>query len=206
MLSNVAKRKRKIAAITRDSLMTLEAYAKVRKEFRANVMAHKKNRSVQLGGHVTLLFEDEMTMRYQIQEMLRAERIFEQDGIQDELDAYNPLVPDGDNWKATMMIQYPDIDERRHALARMVGIQDRVWVQVEGCPKVYAVADEDLERETEQKTSSVHFLRFELDPAMKKALSGGANIRMGVDHPNYQATLDPAPAAVRESLLKDLCF
>ena len=206
MLSNVAKRKRKTAAITRDSLMSLEAYAKVRKEFRANVMAHKKNRSVQLGDHVTLLFEDEMTMRYQIQEMLRAERIFEQDGIQDELDAYNPLVPDGDNWKATMMIQYPDIDERRHALARMVGIQDRVWVQVEGCPKVYAVADEDLERETEQKTSSVHFLRFELDPAMKKALSGGANIRMGVDHPNYQATLDPAAAAVRESLLKDLCF
>ncbi len=206
MLSNVAKRKRKMEAITRDSLMSLEAYAKVRREFRANVMAHKKNRSVQLGEHVTLLFEDEMTMRYQIQEMLRAERIFEQDGIQDELDAYNPLVPDGSNWKATMMIQYPDIDERRHALARMVGIQDRVWVQVEGCPKVYAVADEDLERETEQKTSSVHFLRFELDPAMKKALSGGANIRMGVDHPNYQATLDPTAAAVRESLLKDLRF
>ncbi len=206
MLSNVAKRKRKMAAITCDSLMTLEAYAKVRKEFRANVMAHKKTRSVQLGEHVTLLFEDEMTMRYQIQEMLRAERIFEQDGIQDELDAYNPLVPDGDNWKATMMIQYPDIDERRHALARMVGIQDRVWVQVEGCPKVYAVADEDLERETEQKTSSVHFLRFELDSAMKKALSSGANIRMGVDHPNYQTTLDPAAAAVRESLLKDLRF
>ena len=206
MLSNVAKRKRKMAAITRDSLMTLEAYAKVRREFRANVMAHKKNRGVQLGEHVTLLFEDEMTMRYQIQEMLRAERIFEPDGIQDELDAYNPLVPDGSNWKATMMIQYPDVDERRHALARMVGIQDRVWVQVEGCPKVYAVADEDLERETEQKTSSVHFLRFELDPPMKKALRGGANIRMGVDHPNYQATLDPAAAAVRESLLNDLSF
>jgi hypothetical protein len=206
MLSSVAKRKRKMAAITRDSLMTLEAYAKVRNEFRANVMAHKKSRSVQLGEHVTLLFEDEMTMRYQIQEMLRAERIFEQNGIQDELDAYNPLVPDGSNWKATMMIQYPDIDERRSALGRLVGIEDRVWVQVEGCPKVYAVADEDLERETEQKTSSVHFLRFELDPAMKKALGTGANIRMGVDHPNYQATLDPAAAAVRESLLKDLRF
>ena len=206
MLSSVAKRKRKMAAITRDSLMTLEAYAKVRNEFRANVMAHKKNRNVQLGEHVTLLFEDEMTMRYQIQEMLRAERIFEQNGIQDELDAYNPLVPDGSNWKATMMIQYPDIDERRSALGRLVGIEDRVWVQVEGCPKVYAVADEDLERETEQKTSSVHFLRFELDPAMKKALGTGANIRMGVDHPNYQATLDPAAAAVRESLLKDLRF
>jgi hypothetical protein len=193
-------------AITADSLMTLEAYAKVRKEFRANVMAHKRNRSVQLGEHVTLLFEDEMTMRYQIQEMLRAERTFEQAGIQDELDAYNPLVPDGSNWKATMMIQYADIDERAHALARLVGIEDRVWVQVEGCPRVYAVADEDLERETEDKTSSVHFLRFELDPAMKKALGSGANIRMGVDHPNYHATVDPTAAAVRESLLKDLKF
>jgi Protein of unknown function (DUF3501) len=193
-------------AISADSLMTLEAYAKVRKEFRANVMAHKRNRSVQLGEHVTLLFEDEMTMRYQIQEMLRAERIFEQAGIQDELDAYNPLVPDGSNWKATLMIQYPDIDERAHALARLVGIEDRVWVQVEGCPRVYAVADEDLERETEDKTSSVHFLRFELDPAMKKALGSGANIRMGVDHPNYHATVDPTATAVRESLLKDLKF
>src|SRR5215813_11972124 len=129
MLSNTqARRKRKMPAITRDSLMTLEAYAKVRDEFRTNVMAHKKNRSVQLGGHVTLLFEDEMTMRYQIQEMLRAERIFEQDGIQDELDAYIPLVPDGSNWKATMMIQYSDVDERRQALARLIGIEDRVWV------------------------------------------------------------------------------
>jgi len=206
MLSSVAKRKRKMAAITRDSLMTLEAYAKVRDEFRANVMAHKRNRNVQLGEHVTLLFEDEMTMRYQIQEMLRAERIFEQDGIQDELDAYNPLVPDGSNWKATMMIQYPDVDERRSALARLVGVEDRVWIQLEGCPRVYAVADEDLERETDQKTSSVHFLRFELDLAMKKALNGGANIRMGVDHPNYHATLDPVSAAIRESLLKDLSF
>jgi hypothetical protein len=206
MLSSVAKRKRKMPAITRDSLMTLEAYAEVREEFRANVMAHKKNRSVHLGDHVTLLFEDEMTMRYQIQEMLRAERIFEPDGIQDELDAYNPLVPDGSNWKATMMIQYPDIDERRHALARMVGIEDRVWVQVEGCPKVYAAADEDMDRETEQKTSSVHFLRFELDSAMKKALSSGANIRMGVDHPSYRATIDPTAAAVRDSLLRDLKF
>jgi Protein of unknown function (DUF3501) len=195
-----------MAAISRDSLMTLEAYAKVRKEFRANVMAHKRNRSVQMGEHVTLLFEDEMTMRYQIQEMLRAERIFEQAGIQDELDAYNPLVPDGSNWKATMMIQFLDVDERRRALTRMIGIEDRVWVQVEGCPRVYAVADEDLERETEDKTSSVHFLRFELDPAMKKALSSDANIRMGVDHPNYQATVDPVAAAVRESLLKDLRF
>jgi hypothetical protein len=193
-------------AITRDNLMSLEAYARVRKEFRANVMAHKKNRSVQLGDHLTLLFEDEMTMRYQIQEMLRAERIFEPAGIQDELDAYNPLVPDGRNWKATMMIQYADVDERRHALARLIGIEDRVWVQVEGCGRVYAAADEDLERETDEKTSSVHFLRFELDPAMGKALRAGANIRMGVDHPNYQASVDPVAAAARESLLNDLRF
>ena len=207
MLSNTqARRKRKMPAITRDSLMTLEAYAKVRDEFRANVMAHKKNRSVRLGEHVTLLFEDEMTMRYQIQEMLRAERIFEQDGIQGELDAYNPLVPDGSNWKATMMIQYADADERRQALARLIGIEDRVWVQLEGCPRVYAVADEDLERETADKTSSVHFLRFELDAAMCKALGGGANIRLGVDHPNYRETVDPLPPAVRASLVKDLRF
>ena len=191
-------------AITRESLMTLENYAKVRKEFRANVMAHKKNRTVQLGGNVTLLFEDEMTMRYQIQEMLRAERMFEEAGIQDELDAYNPLIPDGSNWKATMMIEYPELEERRVALSRMIGIEDRVWVQVEGCPKVYAIADEDLERENDEKTSSVHFLRFELDAAMKRALSAGANIRMGADHPNYQSTIDPVPGPVRESLLKDL--
>ena len=206
MLTTPVRRKRKMPAITRDSLMSLEAYAKVRDEFRANVMAHKKHRSVRLGEHVTLLFEDEMTMRYQIQEMLRAERIFEQDGIQGELDAYNPLVPDGSNWKATMMIQYPDVDERRQALARLIGIEDRVWVQVEGCPRVYAAADDDLERETADKTSSVHFLRFELDAAMRKALAGSADIRVGVDHPNYRETVDPLPAAVRTSLLKDLKF
>jgi hypothetical protein len=192
--------------LTTNDLLSLERYHKERSRMRAEVLEHKRHRQAPVGANVTLYFEDRVTMRYQVQEMLRAERIFEHDGIQDELDAYNPLVPDGSNWKATMMIQYPDIDERRHALARMVGIQDRVWVQVEGCPKVYAVADEDLERETEQKTSSVHFLRFELDPAMKKALTGGANIRMGVDHPNYQATLDPVAATVRESLLKDLRF
>jgi hypothetical protein len=206
MLSAAAKRKRKMPAVTRESLMSLEAYSKVRKEFRANVIAHKKTRTVQLGAHVTLLFEDEMTMRYQIQEMLRVERIFEEAGIQDELDAYNPLIPDGSNWKATMMIEYPDIEQRRQALSRMIGVEDRIWIQVEGCPKVYATADEDLERENEQKTSSVHFLRFELDPSMKKALTSGSNIRMGVDHPNYQATIDPVPLPVRESLLRDLTF
>lgn len=206
MLSTQARRKKRMPAITRDSLMSLEQYAKVRKEFRANVMAHKKVRTVHLGGHVTLQFEDEMTMRYQIQEMLRAERIFEEDGIRAELAAYNPLIPDGGNWKVTMMIEYGEVDERRVALSRMIGIEDRVWVQIEGCPRVYAIADEDLDRETEEKTSSVHFLRFELDASMKKALSGGANIRIGVDHPNYQATLDPVAAPVRESLVKDLRF
>jgi hypothetical protein len=190
--------------IARDSLMTLEAYAKVRPEFRANVMAHKKNRTVHLGGHVTLMFEDEMTMRYQVQEMLRAERIFEEAGIQDELEAYNPLIPDGSNWKATMLIQYPDVEERQRALARLIGIEDRVWVQVEGSARVYAIADEDLERENDEKTSSVHFLRFELDATMKRALKGGAAIGMGVDLPNYQATVAAVPEPVRESLLLDL--
>src|SRR5215813_13871052 len=200
MLSNTqARRKRKMPAITRDSLMTLEAYAKVRDEFRTNVMAHKKNRSVQLGGHVTLMFEDEMTMRYQIQEMLRAERIFEEAGINDELDAYNPLIPDGSNWKATMLIQYPDVAERQRALAMLKGVEDRVWVQVEGHPRAYAIADEDLERENDEKTASVHFLRFELDPAMRKALAAGATLHMGVDHPRYEAATEVARAA-RESL------
>ena len=189
--------------ITRDSLMTLEAYAKVRPEFRANVMAHKKNRRVNLGEHIALMFEDEMTMRYQVQEMLRAERIFEEQGIQDELDAYNPLIPDGSNWKATMLIQYPVVEERQRALAELIGAEDRVWVQVEGCPRVYAIADEDLERENDDKTSSVHFLRFELDAAMKQALKSGAVIRMGIDHPRYQATVE-LPEPVRESLLRDL--
>ena len=204
MLTAEAKRKKRMPAITRDSLMTLEAYSKVRKEFRANVMAHKKTRTIPLGEHVTLQFEDEMTMRYQIQEMLRAERVFEESGIQGELDAYNPLIPDGSNWKATMMIEYTDVEERQRALARLIGIEDRAWVQVEGCPRVYAIADEDIDRENDEKTSSVHFLRFELDPSMKKALAAGANVRMGVDHPNYQATLDPLPVASRDSLLKDV--
>ena len=191
--------------ITRESLMTLEAYSKVRSDFRANVMAHKKARTVHLGEHVTLLFEDEMTMRYQVQEMLRAERIFEEEGIQDELDAYNPLIPDGSNWKATMLIQYEDIAQRQQALAQLKGIERRVWVQVEGGPRVYAVADEDLERENEAKTASVHCLRLELDDASKHALRGGAALAMGVDHPAYRATEQIGPV-VRDSLLKDLAF
>jgi hypothetical protein len=190
--------------ITRDSLMSLEAYAKARQEFRVRVMAHKKNRAVALGDHVTLLFEDELTIRYQIQEMLRAERIFEEAGIQDELGAYNPLIPDGSNWKATMLIEYPEVTQRQQMLARMIGIEDRVWVQVEGCARVYAVADEDLERENADKTSAVHFLRFELDRSMAGALRQGAQLAVGVDHPAYIATVAGVAPAVRASLAADL--
>ena len=195
-----------MGAITAESLMSLEQYAKTRKEFRDRVLAHKKNRTVQLGEHVTLVFEDELTMRYQIQEMLRVERIFEEEGIRDELDAYNPLVPDGSNWKATMLIEYPDLEERRMALAKLIGVEDRVWVKVEGQPRVYAIADEDLDRENEDKTSAVHFLRFELSAPMKQALQGGAALSMGVDHPNYAATIHEAAAGTAPSLLKDLVF
>ena len=195
-----------MAAITAESLMSLEQYAKARKEFRERVLAHKKNRSVQLGEHVTLVFEDELTMRYQIQEMLRVERIFEERGIRDELDAYNPLVPDGSNWKATMLIEYPDIEERRVALSKLIGVEDRVWVKLAGQPRIYAIADEDLDRENEDKTSAVHFLRFELSGAMKQALRDGAALSVGVDHPNYVATIEKARAGTAGSLLKDLAF
>ena len=190
--------------ITRDSLMTLEAYARARQDFRAKVIAHKKSRAVHLGEHLTLLFEDELTIRYQIQEMLRIEKAFEEAAIQDELDAYNPLVPDGRNFKATMLIEYEDVEERRAALAKMKGIEDRVWVQVEGSPKVYAIADEDLERENEQKTSSVHFLRFELTKEMAGALKHGVALAIGVDHPAYTAALEPVGAETRAALAKDL--
>lgn len=190
--------------ITRESLLTLEAYAKARPAFRAKVMEHKKNRAVHIGANVTLIFEDELTMRYQIQEMLRAERIFEEAGIDEELDAYNPLVPDGTNWKATMMIEYPDPAVRQAMLAKLVGIEDRVWVRVNAHERVYAIADEDLERETDEKTASVHFLRFELEPAMIEALRRGATLSMGVDHPEYTAVLEPVDAAVAAALAQDL--
>ena len=167
-MSVIPKTMRKIA---RESLLSLEAYSRQRKEFRARVMAHKRDRTVHLGAHVTLIFEDELTLRYQIQEMLRIERTFEEQGIQDELDVYNPLVPDGRNLKATMMIEYADEKERKQALSKLKGIEHRVWVQVEGRTRIYAIADEDLDRENEEKTSSVHFLRFELDPAMMLALA-----------------------------------
>jgi hypothetical protein len=190
--------------INQDSLMPLETYARVRPEFRARVIAHKKDRAIQLGVNVTLIFEDELTIRYQVQEMLRAEKIFEQAGIVDELEAYNPLIPDGSNWKATMMIEYPDENERRLKLGQLIGVEDRVWVQVQGCDRVHAIADEDLERDNGQKTSAVHFLRFELTAAMVVALRGGAVLAMGVDHPHYSATVAGVPDAMRASLLADL--
>jgi Protein of unknown function (DUF3501) len=191
-------------SITPGSLMTLETYAKVRQEFRARVMAHKKNRKVHLGENVTLIFEDELTVRYQIQEMLRAEKIFDEDGILAELDAYGPLVPDGANWKATMMIEYPDPVERAASLAKLIGIEDKVWVRVNGFDSVYAIADEDMERENGEKTSAVHFLRFELAGEMTKALHQDASLSMGIDHHAYKITAEPVPTAVRKSLIKDL--
>jgi len=189
--------------IERSSLMTLEAYARERPQFRAKVMAHKKNRTVSLGDHMTLAFEDELTIRYQVQEMLRVERIFEAQGIEDELAAYNPLIPDGRNLKATMMLEFPDPDERRQWLAGLIGVEDKIWIEVAGYKRVWAIADEDLERENEQKTSSVHFLRFELTDDMAQALRRGAGLAIGVDHPRYTAKLD-APPAVRDALAHDL--
>jgi len=189
--------------IERTSLMTLETYARERAQFRANVMAHKKNRTVHLGENVTLLFEDELTIRYQVQEMLRVERIFEEAGIREELDAYNPLVPDGRNFKATLMIEYADPVERRKKLEELIGVEDKVWVRVAGHEPVWAIADEDLERENEQKTSSVHFLRFELSESMAEALKKGASLAMGIDHSRYSAALE-TPPSVRGSLVGDL--
>jgi len=190
--------------IERESLLSLEAYAKQRDAFRAKVIAHKKHRKVRLGEQLMLDFEDALTIRYQIQEMLRVERIFEEEGIQGELDAYNPLVPDGRNLKATMLLEYPDPEERKRALARLKGVDDRVWIQVAGSQKVFAVADEDLERENEEKTSAVHFLRFELTDGMAKALKSGAGLAVGVDHPEYRAEVPAVPSAVRDSLAGDL--
>ncbi|MFM7659607.1 MAG: DUF3501 family protein [Betaproteobacteria bacterium] len=190
--------------ITRDSLMTLETYAKARPEFRKRVIEHKKLRTLALGEHVTLIFEDELTIRYQIQEMLRIEKIFEEEGILHELESYTPLVPDGSNFKATMMIEYDDPVERKKALSKLIGVEDRVWVQVEGSPKVYAIADEDLERENDEKTSSVHFLRFELSKDMREALKYGVTLSVGIDHENYRVAISPVPATSRNALVADL--
>ena len=185
------------------SLLPLEVYARERNAFRSRVIAHKKLRTVHAGEHVTLIFEDELTIRYQVQEMLRIERIFEDEGIRGELEAYNPLIPDGGNWKATMLIEYPEAEERRRRLAELKGIEDRTWVQVEGCARVHAIADEDMVRENEEKTSAVHFMRFELDRKMRDALKGGAELSVGVDHPAYRASV-LVGAEVRRSLAGDL--
>ena len=189
--------------ITRDSLMTLEAYSKYRKAHKADVIAHRKLRTVALGEHVTLHFESELTMRYQIQEMLRIEKIFEEEGIEQEIEAYAPLVPDGTNWKATMLIEYPDENERRRELARLIGVEDRMFVEVEGHPRVYAIADEDLDRENDEKTSAVHFVRFEFTPPMVSAIKAGAGAKLGCDHRNYPAHVTIA-AETLASLAGDL--
>jgi len=190
--------------LSRKDLYSLEEYSEIRDEFRARVMEHKKNRRLDLGDNLVLLFEDRLVMHYQIQEMLKAEKIFEADGIQEELDAYNPLIPDGTNWKATMMIQYADVAERQQMLAKLVGIENRVWLRIGDHDKVYPIADEDLERATDDKTSAVHFLRFELSPAMIADVHKGAGISAGVDHENYSVTLDPVPDNVAASLANDL--
>lgn len=190
--------------LTRNDLMSLERYHSERPAFRSKVLAHKAARQVALGPHVTLIFEDALTIQYQIQEMLRVERIFEAEGIEEELSAYNPLIPDGDNWKATMMIEYEDVDERRHALEALEGIERRVWVRIGAEPAIHAIADEDLDRGRDGKTAAVHFLRFPLTEAAIAAAKRGAQIAMGVDHPHYRHTVEDLPAATRQSLLADL--
>jgi Protein of unknown function (DUF3501) len=189
--------------ITPESLMSLEAYSKWRKAHKAEVMAHRQLRSVYLGEHIHLQFESETTMRYQIQEMLRIEKIFEEEGIVQEIEAYAPLVPDGSNWKATMMIEYTDINERKRELARLIGVEDRLFVEVEGYERVYAIADEDMERENEEKTSAVHFVRFEFAPAMRAAIQAGAGVKLGCDHTHYPAHVTIAPETL-SSLAGDL--
>jgi hypothetical protein len=190
-------------SITRDSLLTLEAYARARKDMTAQVIPHRRLRTVSLGEHMTVQFEDETTIRYQIQEMLRVEKIFEEEGIQQELEAYNPLVPDGRNWKATLLLEYPDPHERKRELARLIGVEDRMFVEVEGHPRVHAIADEDLDRENAEKTSSVHFLRFEFSPALVAAIRAGAAVKLGCDHRNYPAHVSIAPDTLA-SLAGDL--
>lgn len=190
--------------LNREDLFSLEKYAELRPEFRMEIMQHKKNRLVAVGPNVTLHFEDRKTMQYQIQEMLRAERIFDASGIQEELDAYNPLIPDGSNWKATMMVEFPDVDERKVALGQLLGIEQQTYVQVEGFPRVHPFADEDMERTTEDKTASVHFLRFELSAAMITAVKAGATIAVGIDHAHYQHRVDAIAQGARDSLAMDL--
>lgn len=201
--------KKSTPVLSRANLWSLEEYAKRRPTFRPEVIAHKKNRTVHLGNHLALQFEDEMTVRYQIQEMLRVEAEDdglgnERDGVQGELDAYLPLIPDGSNLKATMMLEYTDEIERKRQLAQLIGIEDRVWIQVEGSSKLYSIADEDQDRENDYKASSVHFLRFELTKEMKAALKYGVGLAVGVDHPRYKAAINPIPQTVRNALVADL--
>ena len=185
-------------------LFSLERYARERSAFRTKVLEHKRARQLAVGPHTTWLFEDRLTVQYQVQEMLRAERIFEPEGIEDELSSYNPLIPDGQNWKATLLIEFPDEQERRRQLSKLKGIEDRTWVQVGGHERVYAIADEDLERENDEKTSSVHFLRFELTAPMIAALRGGAGLSAGIDHEHYRHAVEPVSAATRQALIADL--
>lgn len=195
--------KKQTVKLTHEKLFGLEQYARIRTEFRAGIMEHKANRRLAIGAHATMYFEDSLTMQYQVQEMLRLERIFEPEGIQQELDVYNPLIPDGSNWKATFMLEYEDVAQRRTALARLIGIEKTIWVQVKGYAKVYAIANEDIDRETEEKTSAVHFLRFELTPEMVAAIKQGAIVRAGIAHPNYREEVE-LPPQVRNSLSGDL--
>jgi hypothetical protein len=190
--------------LTRETLWSLEKYAEVRNDFRAEVMAHKRDRRLALGTNATLYFEDRLTMQYQVQEMLRIERIFEAAGIAEELDAYNPLIPDGDNWKATFMVEFPDVTERRGMLAKLIGIEDRVWMQVDEFDRIRPIADQDLERDTADKTSAVHFLEFRLPVEQIQALKDGASLAAGIDHENYRVDVRPVPDNVRNSLLNDL--
>ena len=190
--------------LKREDLLSLEEYSQKRADFRANVLAHKKNRKIALGEHATLYFEDVLTVQYQIQEMLRIEKIFESEGINEELEAYNPLIPDGSNWKATFMIEYDDVAERQKVLATLVGVEDKVWVKVNGFDKVYAIANEDLERSTDDKTSAVHFMRFELTEDMCKAVKDNQAISMGIDYEGFEQLLDPVPEASRLSLMDDI--
>jgi len=193
-----------MSKLTRQDLYSLEDYSEMRDEYRKKIMAHKTNRRLELGDHILLTFEDKLIMQYQIQEMLKAEKIFESAAIEEELETYNPLIPDGSNWKATLMIQYPDVEERQRQLALLIGIEDLIWMQVDGFDKIYAIADEDLERANDVKTSAVHFMRFELDQAMVAAAKAGADISAGVEHKNYQAIIDPVANNLRDSLTADL--
>ncbi len=190
--------------LARQDLMSLEQYAAERGRLRSEVIAHKQLRTLQVGPNMTWCFEDRTTIRYQILEMLRAERIFEREGIEEELDAYNPLIPDGSNWKVTLLIEYTDETERRAALEKLIGVEDRCWVRVSELDRVFAIADEDMQRENSEKTSAVHFLRFELSSAMREAMKSGATLSVGVDHDNYRHSLSPVPAAVADSLRRDL--